>query len=689
MFKVQSFPEDAQFRVSESEKFEIITVNERTKSNLFNKASSQALDDIDRSKSVLQNLRRWNFPISEFFDLRNPENTSAAPLRLLRQQATESQLNEAPEIKSYICLSYCWHSDDWALADGLGKRQNEWPISPAMLRGLIDQRQNDEEGIWIDAVCINQNDPVEKMRAIGSIDMIYKSARRLVVVLEDVILTDSEIRLLEGLNKTNFSELWRLPEEKIRPLASVLIRVFNARWFSRAWCSHEFQLGTVSTFLVPTHNACMELTPDCLDKLVMSTSDFLANDKEYRALFWGCFRSFNIWARASDTSSEPFDIGSAIMKFSDISSLGCSVESDKISIALNVVGLSLLLNRSSISKQTCRFLLAMIALSANDANVLCGDGDRLTIPGVAMESWLHWPKDITDPLKGMGVSYSDITQSIAMVTESQIELDLLFIVDKALRYPIQSTCQELSGLIETLADQIQHWPWHDQPAMLNWAPNKAYQRGRRDFLAEMLACSLECGIAWISHQMSCSKALTDHMQQRAICSNVDFRAFVHKLLDVLILSDADGQSSFSDAEFNSVCQFVALLIEDNLLNFDDVGPYPPSDEESPSDEQSPEDSGRTRCGLINLGASGKALFVLGPGSLKKGHLAIPLALSDTSCAPLLRVWHIVPSESDGGWCLWGKVKLFTLAPIVEDGEHVVKRMGQVVRGVESTDESQD
>ena len=58
---------------------------------------------------------------------------------------------------------------------------------------------------------------------------------------------------------------------------------------------------------------------------------------------------------------------SLMSEFSDIVQLQCSVESDKISIALNVAGLQICCTGPNKSTEQCCYILCLIAMSAGDA----------------------------------------------------------------------------------------------------------------------------------------------------------------------------------------------------------------------------------------------------------------------------------------------------------------------------------
>ncbi|KXJ87376.1 hypothetical protein Micbo1qcDRAFT_167725, partial [Microdochium bolleyi] len=48
-----------------------------------------------------------------------------------------------------------------------------------------------QTAVWLDQLCINQASEDDKTTHVGAMDLIYRSARRVVILLEDVQLADS------------------------------------------------------------------------------------------------------------------------------------------------------------------------------------------------------------------------------------------------------------------------------------------------------------------------------------------------------------------------------------------------------------------------------------------------------------------------------------------------------------------
>jgi tetratricopeptide (TPR) repeat protein len=154
------------------------------------------------------------------------------------------------------------------------------------------------EGIWIDALCIDQECKEEKLHTIPAMDLIYKKARLTVVVLSDICLDRAEKTLLRDLacirpwlgrhkrsfdserklnqliaqrhsntglptdehltrsiedDPTGFLARKRQYEEKYYKhpaFKSFVKKLLSAEWFTRAWCWHEFRMSGRSVYLV-------------------------------------------------------------------------------------------------------------------------------------------------------------------------------------------------------------------------------------------------------------------------------------------------------------------------------------------------------------------------------------------------------------------------------------------------------
>ena len=181
-----------------------------------------------------------------------------------------SPCDVSQNISSNIALSYCWQQKNWVntspeSTDKITSKKPELPlpINPSLFQALLNERESEFEGVWCDQICIDQSNESEKQVAIGLMDLIYKEARCVVVALDDIKIDLAEeeylrryIETYDGIELND--ETRRLPRlRKIPPNMhsfSVLIRLYEkilkARWFTRAWCAHEMQMGKRHAFLV-------------------------------------------------------------------------------------------------------------------------------------------------------------------------------------------------------------------------------------------------------------------------------------------------------------------------------------------------------------------------------------------------------------------------------------------------------
>lgn len=65
-------------------------------------------------------------------------------------------------------------------------------MSPVIFKAVLDECQPSSEGLWVDQLCIIQEDEEEKEVTISAMDAIYKSARLVVIALQDIEVSEAE-----------------------------------------------------------------------------------------------------------------------------------------------------------------------------------------------------------------------------------------------------------------------------------------------------------------------------------------------------------------------------------------------------------------------------------------------------------------------------------------------------------------
>ena len=88
--------------------------------------------------------------------------------------------------QSFIALSYCCPDETWSKSSVCsGHSSKHFQLSGHMSNALIDELWPGE-GMWIDSLCIEQEDEKEKAVAIAAMDLVYRNARAIIVALEDI-----------------------------------------------------------------------------------------------------------------------------------------------------------------------------------------------------------------------------------------------------------------------------------------------------------------------------------------------------------------------------------------------------------------------------------------------------------------------------------------------------------------------
>ncbi|KAK0610764.1 heterokaryon incompatibility protein-domain-containing protein [Immersiella caudata] len=150
----------------------------------------------------------------------------------------------------YEALSYHWGSprkDAEIMLDGC-----QLGITENLSRALTHLRLEDRDRIlWVDAICIDQDDEKERGHQVGQMRDIYRNAEQVIVWLgpstNDIALTFDKMNEMHddigsSANPKMALELWR----DIWPSSGLLDRyrhafedIFRRRWFQRVWVIQE------------------------------------------------------------------------------------------------------------------------------------------------------------------------------------------------------------------------------------------------------------------------------------------------------------------------------------------------------------------------------------------------------------------------------------------------------------------
>ncbi|KAI4153453.1 MAG: hypothetical protein L6R39_001570 [Caloplaca ligustica] len=459
------------------------------------------------------------------------------PFRLIRRDNQFSDFTFPNRVPSFITLSYCWHDPTWVLdrhsAGSFTAAANfSWPISRYMVKALLLERTSLDEGIWIDQCCINQNDPQEKSRTISCMDLIYQRARVVVVVLEDVTVNEAEGVVLENLmhecSNQGSAEFSVRESSEAHHIVRLALRIFSARWFTRAWCNHELLVSKHHMFLInvamigPDHPRVLRFTLPFLESLVQvctSYDYFGVRDIHHstlmaqlwklgkRGLLHILFDPFRVGqgcklSLINDGPLTPRRLKSPLETYMNISKFGAKVAADKVAITLNIVGSRLYYKGPDRSELDYGLLVSVLSLVSGDPAVLCCSGDKYKLPEHTLKSsWVQRPASNSD---FAGIARRDKTHRpldyVPSFTLEQIELDMFYVgsntetsIRRASAPFLKQAQWYIDGCIELSKDD----------AVSQLGGTLAQGRATK---IQLLACALECGAAWIDEAASAKTA---------------------------------------------------------------------------------------------------------------------------------------------------------------------------------------
>jgi hypothetical protein len=490
------------------------------------------------AEAILSRLRTLNPIVGSQFELKE-DVIGSLQLRMICSDPAPS------EISSFAVVSYCWHSAEWATSPAADPIARGWEVSRPMVDTIMSLRKSPEEGVWLDKVCIDQTDPRDKTVHIGGMDLIYRSARRVIILLEDVQLDyDDEAagityarmyqdmsdavmeQKLEGQEKSDFVDRY-FPEREAKlesegfPINAAaakrfVIRILTARWFSRAWCAHESRVtihrrvdnplflcyghdGRVLQFeFRAIHYIAMRLSDtEPVPSLMGKDLTTAMNDPNPTALR-------QLWWRMSKLHGGPEPNSSSMQHVVSLLTFGCLKKGDLMSIALNTSGLPLYFKGDASTLEEVIWIFSLLVLATGDALPLLMDGEKLMITDDAQKEMVSWA---VEPHQGLQGNSTPIMapSSITAATKGYIELDL-FVFDSLPMPPSPKSFETAEILIEehdlqTLAqtmvqesDEEVQRTYQLIKAALNRA--RGHDGPLRIFVQSWIAYGLDTGLAW-------------------------------------------------------------------------------------------------------------------------------------------------------------------------------------------------
>ncbi|OCL08999.1 hypothetical protein AOQ84DRAFT_354210 [Glonium stellatum] len=582
---------NAQADATPAQEVVLVKVSENTKQRLFRDGASNPPARKSEAKAILQRLRTLNPELSQAFDLKETA-LSGVPLRLLCSK--DSGVTNTKDVPSYLAVSYCWRNADWSVASGF-KTSAPWPISAVMAREVLKLRESDDEGIWVDIPCLDQTNNKEKNLGIGCMNVIFRSARRMVIVMEDVQLSEEEEALFLRYFHTssplltyadnataleNEDELLSYlnlqpSKEEIRVLLTTFQKILSARWFSRAWCSHEFRVSphwmeTNPVILVFRSNG------EALQIPLMALA-------WYDSLFWNHhpqntppdmaefrLRQLLHYSPVQDTL-EPA-AASLFHQFLTSNAFECTVPSDRISITMNLCGLGLYfrgLPKATHTVKDCFWALITLSLAAGRTEGLSQAGKIFEFyrDNADNKTALSTDRPFRNELNIDDRKPPRLLDSITAVTQDFIKLDLMIIKGTPLP-PSPEGLHIAKGIIDCGLSQKQDIPTELRP-MIDHAiaqmeaidPNLPSR-----WLLEAMACSLDCGLKWL---IDFSSILEQQAQIKCWdlgnlpASNETYIPAALKLLSAHGLSKSNTPG-FSEKYLQPVLQALTLLADDRF-----------------------------------------------------------------------------------------------------------------------------
>lgn len=167
---------------------------------------------------------------------------------------------DLPAESDYLALSYCWAPEPYTMLtktnlQALGKPRGlcDLGLAPTITDAITVTRELSERFIWVDSLCIVQDDGNDKAKQLGHMDDIYRLA--LLTIVAATSSTDGSDGGISGVRPS----VTRTEQQSIN-IRGLRLRqnppdldwaLRNGRWHSRAWTFQEYFLSRRLLIFMP------------------------------------------------------------------------------------------------------------------------------------------------------------------------------------------------------------------------------------------------------------------------------------------------------------------------------------------------------------------------------------------------------------------------------------------------------
>jgi curved DNA-binding protein CbpA len=651
-------------------------------------------DEGSHPDQLLQRLQSLDKRVAERFMVK-PDIKAEFAFRLI----CNSRHFTRPKHSSFIALSY-------RRKLVVEKRPHSYtlPLEDEMLQAVWEERISDQEGLWIDQICIDQDSNEEKTISMSAMDMVYRSARLVVVALDDLELSENEGKVLEN-HMLEYKKKWHVEQkrrfrrqkipylEENDALLQVLHKILSSSWFQRAWCRHEMRLARNHVFLLPcregaadsSRRTILRLTSSCIAHLIALATEVPFDPKIelLKPALHAFFRDrTHSTTTASDLTSHHGNFSTVVAEVFGMEAGGdprlpeeqreADARRDKVSIILNTMECGLALNTRSklgrvvMSKEDCYYSLLLLALAAGDPGALCSVGKPLRIPvqqavhrkPYEISCWLFEPTNVDAGLnnyKTLDRLPADSKYSTGFSHGHHfIKLDLhLLSADNVHRASDNSETLSLAEAFVTSCEKLKLGRHRKRYLLRDVLANDNFG-DMRVVYSETLACVFACGPDWMSQV--CARHGVSRFK-------LDLEPACWLMVALRTMNGKWPKADWVDRAAGFIMDFVNFLVIRGMP------------------QRSLRQKEEWRPSVVRTPNAGKLLMFRPPGEDVRA--AVPSMLLDIDYVHLARIWILVPRTTDSKWTLRGKSVMFgddaALLQVNCDGDEgqVVKRQQDV------------